>query len=56
MQKDILGYLQRGEAVPQEYRSHMLSGDYKGHMECHVWWPFRTFLNDYKRAGQMYIS
>lgn len=32
----ILGYLQRGEAVPQEYKPHMLTGDYKGHMECHV--------------------
>ncbi|ROS87288.1 type II toxin-antitoxin system YafQ family toxin [uncultured Duncaniella sp.] len=32
----ILGYLQRGEAIPQEYKPHMLSGDYKGHLECHV--------------------
>lgn len=33
---DILGYLERGETIPSEYKPHMLSGDYRGHMECHV--------------------
>lgn len=32
----ILGYLKRGEPIPSEYKPHMLLGDYKGHMECHV--------------------
>lgn len=32
----ILGLLHRGETIPPEYRPHMLSGEYKGHMECHV--------------------
>jgi len=32
----ILGFLQKGEPIPAEYKPHMLYGDYKGHMECHV--------------------
>ncbi len=32
----ILGYLQRGDEIPAAYKPHMLTGDYKGHMECHV--------------------
>jgi len=34
--ENILGYLQRGDDIPQEYNPHMLTGNYKGHMECHV--------------------
>lgn len=34
--ENILGYLQRGEEIPKEYKPHMLTGEYKGHMECHV--------------------
>lgn len=33
---DIVGYLERCEDVPKEFKPHMLSGDYAGHMECHV--------------------
>lgn len=32
----ILGFLQRDEPIPSEFKPHMLSGNYKGHMECHV--------------------
>lgn len=32
----VLGFLQRGESVPAEYKPHILYGDYKGHLECHV--------------------
>lgn len=32
----VLGFLAREEDIPQEYKPHLLSGDYKGHMECHV--------------------
>jgi mRNA interferase YafQ len=32
----ILNILQCGEPIPAEFRPHMLSGNYKGHMECHV--------------------
>ena len=28
--------LERCEDVPKEFKPHMLSGDYAGHMECHV--------------------
>lgn len=34
--KAVLGYLQRGVAVPQEYKPHKLLGDYKDCMECHI--------------------
>lgn len=32
----ILGFLRQGKDIPLEYNPHMLKGDYKGHMECHV--------------------
>ena len=33
---DIIGYLERCEEIPKEFKPHMLTGDYAGHMECHV--------------------
>ena len=33
---EIVGFLERCEDVPKEFKPHMLSGDYAGHMECHV--------------------
>ena len=33
---DILGMLRDEIPIPQEYSPHMLKGDYKGCMECHV--------------------
>ncbi len=44
----ILGYLQRGEEIPKEYKPHMLVGDYVGHMECHV-----HILNYFKNMHKM---
>lgn len=32
----VLGFLKRGEPIPSEFKPHMLIGDYRGHMECHV--------------------
>lgn len=32
----ILNLLVKGETIPDEYNPHMLHGNYKGHMECHV--------------------
>lgn len=32
----IVGYLERCEEIPKEFKPHMLTGDYAGHMECHV--------------------
>ncbi len=33
---DLLVVLEETGHVPQEYQPHMLSGNYKGFMECHV--------------------
>lgn len=32
----IVGYLERDEPIPQEFCPHMLKGELKGVMECHV--------------------
>ena len=32
----VLGFLVRGEQIPAQYRPHLLTGNYRGHMECHV--------------------
>lgn len=32
----VLELLQTTGTVPQEYKLHLLIGDYKGYMECHV--------------------
>lgn len=32
----IIGLLERSETIPKEFKPHMLSGNYAGHMECHI--------------------
>jgi mRNA interferase YafQ len=32
----VLEILEAGKLPPQEYNPHMLVGNYKGYMECHV--------------------
>ncbi len=32
----ILGYLQNEQPIPDENRPHPLTGNYAGHMECHI--------------------
>lgn len=32
----ILTLLQEEREIPEEHRPHMLTGDYAGHMECHI--------------------
>lgn len=32
----VENYLQTGVPIPAKYRAHRLSGDYAGHMECHI--------------------
>ena len=32
----ILTYLQEEQAIPKEHYPHMLTGNYAGHMECHI--------------------
>lgn len=34
--KEVLKMLQNEQSIPAEYYPHMLSGNYKGCMECHV--------------------
>lgn len=34
--KVVLGYLQREESIPAEYKPHRLLGNYKDCMECHI--------------------
>ena len=33
---DIVDLLQKGEELDEKYCDHALSGDYKGHRECHI--------------------
>lgn len=32
----ILNLLANNEVIPEEFRPHMLQGNYKNHMECHI--------------------
>lgn len=34
--KVVLGLLQNGSKIPQEFNPHKLLGEYKGCMECHI--------------------
>ena len=34
--KIVLTHLKQSGVVPAEYMPHMLSGNYKGYMECHI--------------------
>ena len=34
--KIVQKHLKRSGTVPAEYKPHMLSGNYKGYMECHI--------------------
>ena len=33
---EILNYLKNESAIPEIYRPHLLTGNYAGHMECHI--------------------
>ena len=54
----ILNLLAEGLPVPEENRPHLLSGNYKGYMECHVesdtlliWWDKETGIIKLVRFG-----
>lgn len=34
--KKVLAMLKESGIVPKEYKPHMLIGEYKGYMECHI--------------------
>ncbi len=33
---DVVGYVVRGERLPDRFRNHRLSGEYKDCWECHI--------------------
>ena len=54
----ILGLLQNELPIPEENKPHPLTGNYRGHMECHVendtlliWWDKETDIIKLVRFG-----
>lgn len=54
----ILNLLGQGLPIPEENRPHLLAGNYKGYMECHVendtlliWWDKETGVIKLVRFG-----
>ena len=54
----ILKILAQGSPVPEENRPHLLTGNYKGYLECHVendtlliWWDKDTDIVKLVRFG-----
>ena len=56
--ENILNLLVEGLPVPEENRPHILTGNYKGYMECHVesdtlliWWDKEAGIIKLVRFG-----
>ena len=56
--ESILGLLQNELPIPEENRPHPLTGNYRGHMECHVendtlliWWDKESDIIKLVRFG-----
>lgn len=54
----ILELLSTGSPIPDEFRPHILTGNYRGYMECHVesdtlliWWDKETGIIKLVRFG-----
>ena len=54
----ILGLLQNELPIPEENKPHQLTGNYRGHMECHVendtlliWWDKESDIIKLVRFG-----
>ncbi|MBD5327591.1 MAG: type II toxin-antitoxin system YafQ family toxin [Bacteroides sp.] len=54
----ILGLLQKELPIPEENKPHPLTGNYRGHMECHVendtlliWWDKESDIIKLLRFG-----
>jgi len=47
--KEVLRMLQNEQPIPAEYKPHMLSGQYKGCMECHIQGDFLLIWFDEER-------
>lgn len=55
---EILNLLKSESAIPETYRPHLLTGNYAGHMECHIegdflliWFDPNTDQIDLVRLG-----
>ena len=55
---EILNLLKSEAAIPETYRPHLLTGNYAGHMECHIegdflliWFDPNTDQIDLVRLG-----
>lgn len=44
----ITKYLITGAEIPPQYHAHMLTGDFVGHMECHIQGDFLLIWIDVK--------
>lgn len=56
--RDVLEMLRNEQPIPAEYKPHLLHGDYKGCMECHiqgdyllVWFDPETDIIELVRLG-----
>ena len=56
----ILGLLQNELPIPEENKPHPLTGNYRGHMECHVendtlliWWDKESDIITLVRFGTL---
>lgn len=56
--ESILGLLQNELPIPEENKPHPLTGNYRGHMECHVendtlliWWEKESGIIKLVRFG-----
>lgn len=54
----VLNILEAGETLPEIYRPHILTGNYRGHMECHIesdtlliWWDKEVGVITLVRLG-----
>jgi len=47
--KEVLRMLQNEQPIPAEYKPHMLLGQYKGCMECHIQGDFLLIWFDPER-------
>lgn len=47
--KEVLRMLQNEQPIPAEYKPHMLLGQYRGFMECHIQGDFLLIWFDEER-------
>ena len=50
----VLQYLEKGVEIPEEYKPHMLTGDFAGCMECHIQGDFLLIWID-QEVDEIYL-